>query len=342
MGRLAQRKLPGVLLAFLAVACAHGPTPRRPLLAVSWPGPPLAPRVRLAALLPDPDAPAPRRSLWRAALDLVAGTDPDDRPDAWLVRPFGIAAAPGGAAFVADPDAAAVLRLDPTGAISRLTCPSRKWGAPMAVALGEAGALLVADAGTAEIVIVAPDRTCRAIGAGALERPTGVAAGAGRVLAVDPPRHQVVVFSPAGEVVARWGARGAGDGQLNFPTAIARAPDGAGFLVVDALNFRIARFSADGAWLGSFGAPGEEGAGFARPKSVAVDETGRIYVSDAQRDLVLVFAADGAFEYALGERGSEPGAFSHPAGVAVAAGRLYVADSHNRRIQVFEILGASS
>ena len=43
---------------------------------------------------------------------------------------------------------------------------------------------------------------------------------------MDPPRHQVVVLSPEGRELARWGSLGDGDGRLHFPTAIARAPDG--------------------------------------------------------------------------------------------------------------------
>jgi DNA-binding beta-propeller fold protein YncE len=292
-------------------------------------------------VIPDPDAP-PRRSFWRALGDAIAGIDPRERSAEVLVRPFGIAIAPDGAVIVADPDAPGVLRVDADGALVPIACRGRDWGAPMAVVAGEGGSLLVADAGAAEIVVVPPDRRCRVLGAGALERPTGVAAASGgRVMVVDPPRHQVVVLSPGGEVVARFGRAGEGEGEFNFPTAIARAPDGT-YVVVDALNFRVVRLAEDGRWLGTFGSAGTEGGGLGRPKGVAVDEAGRVYVSDAHRDLVLVFGAGGEFEYALGASGTDPGAFSLPAGVAVRGGRLLVADSHNRRIQAFEILGGSS
>ena len=70
--------------------------------------------------------------------------------------------------------------------------------------------------------------------------------------------------------------------------------------------------------------------------------TGRVYVSAAERDQVLRFAPDGAFQVALGAGGADPGRFGAPSGLAVAGGRLYVADSQNRRIQVFAILGDRS
>jgi sugar lactone lactonase YvrE len=139
-------------------------------------------------------------------------------------------------------------------------------------------------------------------------------------------------------VVSRFGGEGEGDGQLHFPTAIARSKDGT-LLVVDALNFRIARFTTDGRWLGAFGAPGDVDGALARPKGIAVDDAGRIYVSDAQRDALLVFSADGTFDTVLGAGGAAPGQVTMPAGLAVAGRMLYLADSLNQRVQVFEIPG---
>lgn len=337
---------PRPLLAFAllgaSAACAHAPAARRALTEVTWPEPPAPPRVRLVSVFPDPEAPAPRRSVWRAFLDVVAGTERTGRPEAWLQRPFGLAVDAGGTYYVADPDAAAVLRVDPAGGAGRIRCKRHEWAAPMALALTAEGALFVADAGAAAVVRVGRDGSCRALGSGALERPTGLALDGERLFVVDPPRHQVTVLAASGgEVLGHLGSLGEAEGELHFPTAIARAPDGT-LLVVDALNFRIVRFAPDGRWLGAFGSAGDVGAGFERPKAVVTDSAGWIYVSDAQRGLVLVHRPDGTFDYAIGAQGSGPGELSLPAGLAVAAGRLYVADSHNRRIQVFEILGGSS
>jgi DNA-binding beta-propeller fold protein YncE len=332
----------GIFLLGVACACAHAPAaPSAPPPEVVWPAPPERPRVRLAAEFPDPAAPLPRRSRFRAFLDLLAGVSRADRAAAGrLARPFGVAALGDGSYLVADPDVPAVLRVDPRGTATPIACAGREWDAPMAVAAAADGAVLVADGGKGEIVRVAADGKCRAMGAGLLERPTGIAAAPDRIFVVDPPRHQLVALSYEGRELGRWGVRGDGEGQLHFPTAIARTPDGT-LLVVDALNFRIARFASDGAWLGAFGAAGDAGASFARPKGIAVDPGGRVYVSDAQRDVVLVFGPDGAFECALGATGTERGHLALPAGVAVGPGRLYVADSHNHRVQVFDMMGGA-
>lgn len=324
-------------VALLATACAHAP-PAPPLPEVSWPDAPARARARLAAIFPDPAAPAPPRSKLRAVLDFVAGvSERDRRREASLERPFGVAVLDDGSLAIADPDLGAVIVISAAGDLARRTCAGREWSAPIAAAVGPDRALWIADAGSGDVVRIGPDGACRAMGAGLLERPTGLVVEAERILVADPPRHQIVALSPEGTLLARWGAPGEGEAQLHFPTALARAADGS-ILVVDALNFRIARFSAAGAWLGSFGSAGQSAGAFARPKGIAVDGVGRIYVSDAQRDVVLVFGPSGEFEFAISASGSAPGRLIMPAGLAVARGTLYVADSMNRRVQAFEIL----
>lgn len=325
-----------VLLAALA-ACGHAPA-RTPLPDVAWPPAPAAPRARLAGVFPDPAAPSPPRPFWARVLDAIAGTGGSRRPETWLARPFAVAARADGTWFVADPDAPAVIRVGAAGDAERLSCRGREWQAPMALALAPDGALWVADSGAAVLVRVGADGRCTELGRGALERPTGIAVAPDRVVVADPARHEVVILAPGGAVLKRLGGLGAGVGQLHFPTAVALRPSGE-LLVVDALNFRIARFAADGAWAGAFGEAGGAGGAFERPKGVAVDGAGRILVTDAQRDLILVYSADGAFEAALGASGAAPGELTMPAGLAVAGRRLYVADSLNRRVQVFDLLG---
>jgi DNA-binding beta-propeller fold protein YncE len=336
MPRLGHRTGP-IALAALLSACAHAPA--APLPPVVWPEAPAAPRARLVAMFPDPARPGPARPGWRRVLDAIAGADPAEQQASWLARPFGVALRADGSFVIADPDRPAVIDVTPRAEPRPVACKGRQWAAPIAVALGVDGSRWVADAGAAEVVRVGPDGGCTAFGKGVLERPTGVAVSGDRLFVVDPPRHVVVVLSVAsGAETARLGGRGDGPGQLHYPTALALAGGGE-LLVVDALNFRIARFGPDGEWRGSFGEAGGSGGSFDRPKAIATDDAGRIYVTDAQRDAVLVYGPDGRFEIALGATGSEPGSLTMPAGVALAAGRFALADSLNRRVQVFELIG---
>jgi DNA-binding beta-propeller fold protein YncE len=294
-------------------------------------------RARLLAIVPDPGAPAPERSWWVRAIEWITGGTLGGERTAGLERPFGVAVAPDGAVVVADPDAASVVRVRSDGSTDPIRCTATSWSAPMALAYGSTGALYVADAGLAAILRIV-GKECTIIGRGELERPTGLTAGSDRVFVVDPPRHQVLALSLDGQLLSRWGAQGSADGQFAFPSSIASAQADT-LLIADALNFRVVRIGTDGRWISSFGSAGEESSSFERPKGVATDPDGRVYVSDAQRDVVLVFSAEGRYEYTIGEPGGGPGQFTLPSGLAVANGRLYVADSQNRRIQVFELLG---
>lgn len=328
-----------LLLASLS-GCAHSRPERAatPVEAVVWPAPPAAPRVRLAQVLPDPRAPRPARPWWRTVLDWVTGGATDDEGPL-LPRPFGLASGSDGSIWVADPDGGRVVRFDPRGTPTLVTCPGLPWDAPMALSVGSDGAVYVADAAAGVVVRWTPGG-CTALGAGLLERPTGVAAAAAGVWVADPPRHQVVALDLRGAVVARVGRHGEGEGAFNFPSAVAALPDGR-IAVVDSLNFRVVLLSSDGRWLGSFGERGDDGGQFSLPKAIAASSNGSLFVTDAQRDRVLVFGPDGVFDHPIGETGASPGQFTHPAGVALSGRRLAVADSYNHRVQLFELLGGT-
>jgi DNA-binding beta-propeller fold protein YncE len=345
-----RRRLRSLLAAaWAAAACAHpgaggpgAPSPGAPpqpaaQAEVIWPRPPQLARARRVGSASEA-ASAVRPSWWRTALRIVVGAPRGAAAREELVRPFDVAVREDGSFVLADPDRPAVIAYARDGTYSaHLTCASHAWAAPMSVAVAGDGAVWVADAADAALVRWTAEG-CAVHRPEGMERPTGIAI-AGRVIAVaDPPAHRVVLLSPTGDVLARVGTRGAGEAQFSFPSDVAAGPDGS-FYVVDALNFRVVRLAPDGRWAGAFGAPGTDGSGLARPKGVDVDGAGRVYVTDAQRDVALVFRPDGTLEYVLGEPGAEPGQLAHPAGISIRGGRLVVADSVNRRAEIFELLG---
>ena len=61
--------------------------------------------------------------------------------------------------------------------------------------------------------------------------------------------------------------------------------------------------------------------------------------ADSLAGRIQVFDQDGVFLLDFGQHGSTPGQFQLPAGIAFWEDKLYVADSHNGRIQVFRYLG---
>lgn len=104
---------------------------------------------------------------------------------------------------------------------------------------------------------------------------------------------------------------------------------------------QVYKFSPEGQLLltlGERGVAGADTAHFNRPTAVAVSGDGSFYVSDGYKNTrVMKFSADGKFLFQWGTKGAGPGQFDLPHWVALdAAGRVYVADRANQRVQVFD------
>jgi len=157
--------------------------------------------------------------------------------------------------------------------------------------------------------------------------------GSSNVIKFDPEGRILLVLSRKPEAIAvRAGARGGPPAGGPPPEGRAGAPPegrGAG---------------AAGGGRGAAGPPGTgiPGDSFVRTADVAWDRAGNIYVADGVsvqggNARVAKFDKDGHFIKSWGSRGSEPGQFNSLHGIALdAQGNVYVADSGNKRIQVFD------
>ncbi len=174
-------------------------------------------------------------------------------------------------------------------------------------------------------------------GAGLFEWPHGIDVDAdGNVWVVDARGneerqrgHQVIKFSPEGEVLLRLGTAGvAGRTRttLDQPNDVLVAPNGDIF-VGDGHpgngNNRIVKYTSDGRYLMEWGETGSNPGQFRTPHALAMDDDGRLYVGDRSNRRIQVFEQDGTFVRDFYNMG-------RASGITIHNNKLYVADSESR------------
>lgn len=303
-----------------------------PVRAQSWPEAPAPERVQFVRVL-TPALAGGRPSRFRRLLDLVTG---GTTGTPGMMQPYGIAIDDAGRVLVADTAASVLHAFD----VRQSKYSSIRVAARSLIGVAAWGdQVCVTDSGGPAVTCL--DRRGRrqwALGARAgFLRPAGLVADGDRLHVVDTRAHRVVTVGRAGTVLGAFGSHGSEPGQFNFPTNIARAPDGT-LYVSDSMNFRVQQFSRDGRYLGGFGQLGDGSGDFNRPKGVALDSDGHVYIVEGLADVVQIFDASGRFLLAVGESGAGEGQFWLPTGIAIADDVIYVADTANRRVQVFKYL----
>lgn len=285
------------------------------------------------------------RGTLRRLFDAITGLDSADAPRVELQRPIAGMADERGRIYVTDMSRQAVFVFDTVAGELNVWNNAHgvtSFAAPVGIAAGREGEVLVADAELALVArLDAAGNPKGTIGKGMLKRPTGVARDPARglVYVADTHAHDVKVFDDSGALVEVIGRRGERPGEFNFPTHLAFARGE--LYVTDSMNSRVQVFSAEGELLKrELGARGLYVGNLVRPKGVAVDNEGHVYVVEGYYDHLLVFGHDGEFLLPIGGTGADAGRFYLPSGVWVdARNRVFVADMFNGRVVVFQFLG---
>ncbi|MBI1729907.1 hypothetical protein HYR53_04740 [Candidatus Acetothermia bacterium] len=188
-----------------------------------------------------------------------------------------------------------------------------QFAGPVGLAIGPDGMIYICDSENMRVQVFNPD------GSYARQfthpqrlqvdfKPWGIAVDADNNVFVSVlTTHMVYKFSPAGDVLLSWGGFGAADGKFTGPTGMAISPVGE-LYIVDSLASRIQVFDLTGKFLRKWGSLCDI---YFHPGRGCVDPDGK------------------------GPLESGDGQYESPWGIALdSEGRVYVADSANKRIVV--------
>ena len=184
----------------------------------------------------------------------------------------------------------------------------RHWGTvPKGIRLGELSKVAVAPNGEVYLLqrvdppIVVFDGAgtmCRSWGQGMIADGHGiVVTDDDRVLLVDRGGHQVMAFTPGGELLLTIGERHRPGLQtpFNHPTDVAIAPNGDLYVSDGYGNSMVHQFSPQGKLERSWGGPGTAPGRFTTPHGIWVLADGRVLVGDRENNRIQVFDGEGNY-----------------------------------------------
>lgn len=169
----------------------------------------------------------------------------------------------------------------------------------------------------------------------ALRKPYGIAVDSkGAIYVADPGQALIFVFDLAGKKVSYRGRQ-----QVTTPSGLA-IDDSDRLFVADSTQHVVLCFKPDGSLEASFGRDK-----LVKPVGIAIDLENRyVYVADADLNKIFVFDVDTyRLVRSFGQRSDAtlaPGTFDRLSNLAVDSdSNLYVVDTFNSRIQVFDADG---
>jgi DNA-binding beta-propeller fold protein YncE len=210
------------------------------------------------------------------------------------------------------------------------------------------GSLLSADSSQ---TLVAPSFLFAFSGppADAMVKPTGVLIDGNQCYVTDWGRGVIDVFDLNGKRLAVWGK-----GRLGIPLYLAKNPKNGNLYVTDRRLRKVFMFGPGGKYLGAFDPklPKNQLPNFDThgvqwaPLAIGFAPDGTMFVTEILKGhRLLVFDPNGKFKASVGDLGMPPkdtdgpAQFQFPNMLKVKNGEVWIADSNNRRMQVFDKTG---
>jgi DNA-binding beta-propeller fold protein YncE len=270
-----------------------------------------------------------------------------------LLAPHRVAVDSRGRLLIVDPDIRAVHVLGGGNSFRIAGGPRRRLRLPNGIAVDAADNIYISDSERGLVLVFDPDgRFLRYIGKRGNESlfhyPTAIAIdrNSGRLYLLDPPRHLLIVLDLEGNILKRIGrprphaiGRVMGESipmDLDYPSEIAIGNNE--LVVVDSGNSRIHVMDLQCKPATQFSIRAIPSPPNIDEVGIGMDLTGNIYVSSIVDSHVRIYGRDGTLLGSFGRNGMEVGEFNSPAGLFVdGENRLYVADTNNGRVQVFQL-----
>ena len=161
---------------------------------------------------------------------------------------------------------------------------------PFGLSVDSDGNIVVADAGNKLIKIFSPDGKflMKIGGQGSFTYPIHCVQCDRYLIVSDNLQHCIEVFDRNGNFQYKFGKKGGGDGEFNYPVCLSVNKSGQ-VLVCDGGNDRIQVFELNGKFVSKFGTNGSKLGEFNCPVSVAVLSNGRIAVSENVNNRIQIF-----------------------------------------------------
>ena len=162
-----------------------------------------------------------------------------------------------------------------------------------------------------------------------LSSPWGVSVSAEELVYIcESGNHRVTVHNEDGKFLFAFGSKGSGPGCFSSPCDIAFGSDGLMY-VSDNGNRRVCVWSKEGTFKRYFTLK-------YAPTCIAATSDNHLLITSHSSNTVMVYTLEGELVHEFGGEGADPGRLNGPRGICVDDnGLVYVADSLNKRVQIF-------